>query len=164
MRLAHPHRVALESRQANIEGAGEISLERLLREALRMRPDRLVLGECRGAELVTMLAALNTGHDGGAATLHASRLSGVPARLEALGALAGLGPEALAKQAVSAIHLVVHLERTADRSRRVSGLGRLRLTGGVLAIEPIPIGSAASLGRRAAIAGRTLRGSTGTTR
>src|SRR5690606_11128951 len=94
LRLRHPHRIALEARQPNTEGAGEIALERLLRESLRMRPDRIVLGECRGGELVTMLAALNTGHDGGGATLHASRLEGVPARLEALGTLAGLPPGA----------------------------------------------------------------------
>lgn len=138
LRLAHPHRVALEARQSNAEGVGEITLERLLREALRMRPDRIVLGECRGAELVTMLAALNTGHDGGAATLHASTLAGVPARLEALGALAGLDPAALARQAASALHLVVHLERTVSGRRRVAGLGRLGLDGERLVVEPIP--------------------------
>ncbi|MCB1273180.1 MAG: Flp pilus assembly complex ATPase component TadA [Leucobacter sp.] len=137
LRLSHPHRVALEARQPNAEGAGEVSLERLLREALRMRPDRLVLGECRGAELVTMLAALNTGHDGGAATLHASRLEGVPARLEALGALAGLDAAALARQAASAIDLVVHLDRGVAGRRRIGGIGRLRVAGESLAIERI---------------------------
>lgn len=128
LRIAHPHRIALESRRPNAEGIGEVTLELLLRESLRMRPDRIVLGECRGAELSTMLSALNTGHDGGAATLHASTLAGVPARLEALGALAGLGPPVLARQAVSALHLIVHLERGASGERRVAGLGRLRLT------------------------------------
>jgi len=137
LRLAHPHRIALEARQANAEGAGEVALPQLLQEALRMRPDRLVLGECRGSDLVTMRAALNTGHNGGAATLHASRLSGVPARLEALGALAGLSPIALAKQAVSALHLVVHLERGADGRRRITGLGGLRLEGESLVIVPV---------------------------
>lgn len=136
LRPAHPHHVALEARQPNIEGAGEVSLEQLLREALRMRPDRLVLGECRGAELVTMLSALNTGHDGGAATLHASRLTGVPARLEALGALAGLEPAALGRQAVSALHVVVHLER-AGEGRRISGIGRLKLGADGLEIETV---------------------------
>ncbi len=129
LRLTHPHQVSLEARQPNSEGAGEIGLERLLKESLRMRPDRIVLGECRGAELVTMLSALNTGHDGGAATMHASRLSGVPARLEALGALAGLSPAAL--------HLIVHLERAADGQRRVAGLGRLRLVGDALEVERV---------------------------
>ncbi|MBO1901620.1 Flp pilus assembly complex ATPase component TadA [Leucobacter weissii] len=137
LRLSHPNRVSLEARQANAEGAGEIGVDRLLREALRMRPDRIVLGECRGAELVTMLSALNTGHDGAATTLHASRLEGVPARLEALGALAGLDAAALARQAASALHFAVHLERDASGSRRVGGLGRFRLRGEVLALEPV---------------------------
>lgn len=126
LRLGHPHRIALEARQANAEGAGEVSLQRLLREALRMRPDRIVLGECRGAEIATLLAALNTGHDGGAGTLHASGLADVPPRLEALGALAGLEPAALARQAASAIHTVAHLERD-DRGHRIAALGSLRL-------------------------------------
>lgn len=126
LRPAHPHRVALEARQANTEGVGEVSLDRLLREALRMRPDRIVLGECRGAEIATLLAALNTGHDGGAGTLHASRLVDVPARLEALGALAGMDPRALGRQAASAIHLVVHVERFRGR-HRIAELGTLGL-------------------------------------
>mgnify|MGYP003456479358 CR=1 FL=1 len=135
LRLRHPHTVALESRQASAEGVGEISLDRLLREALRMRPDRIVLGECRGPEIATLLAALNTGHDGGAGTLHASRLEDVPARLEALGALAGLGSAALARQAVSALHGIVHLEAGPD-GHRVVAVGRLRLRPeGTLAIE-----------------------------
>ncbi|UOR00966.1 Flp pilus assembly complex ATPase component TadA [Leucobacter allii] len=137
LRLRHPHVVGLEARQANSEGVGEITLDRLLREALRMRPDRIVLGECRGAELSTLLSALNTGHDGSAGTLHASRLPDVPARLEALGALAGLGPPALARQAVSAVHAIVHLERGA-RGHRVTALGRLVLRdGGALAVVEV---------------------------
>ncbi|TFC55041.1 TadA family conjugal transfer-associated ATPase [Cryobacterium sp. TMT2-15-1] len=126
LRIDHPHVVALEARQPNLEGAGRIGLESLLREALRMRPDRLVLGECRGAEIRELLAALNTGHDGGAGTLHANSLHDVPARLEALGALAGLSPEAVARQAVSAIGLVLHLERREGR-RRLAPLGRFAL-------------------------------------
>lgn len=126
LRIDHPHVIGLESRQANIEGAGEIGLPRLVREALRMRPDRLVLGECRGAEIRDLLAALNTGHDGGAGTLHANSLSDVPSRLEALGALAGLDPQAIARQAVSAIGLVVHVERRSGR-RRVAALGEFGL-------------------------------------
>lgn len=138
LRITHPHRIALEARQANAEGAGEVALERLLREALRMRPDRIVLGECRGAEVVTLLAALNTGHDGGAGTLHASRLEDVPARLEALGAIAGLSPEALARQVVSALHAVVHLER-GPAGHRVTALGGFGLSdAGVLAITASP--------------------------
>lgn len=135
LRPRHPHVVALEARQANSEGVGEVSLDRLLREALRMRPDRIVLGECRGAEIATLLAALNTGHDGGAGTLHASGISDVPARLEALCALAGLGAEAAARQVVSALHAVVHVERDGPR-HRVTSIGRPRLgPSGTLEIE-----------------------------
>lgn len=128
LRIDHPHVVGLEARQANIEGAGEVPLERLVREALRMRPDRLVLGECRGAELRELLAALNTGHDGGAGTLHANSLADVPARLEALGALAGMSPEAVARQVHSAIGLVLHVERRGGR-RRLVDLGEFALDG-----------------------------------
>ncbi len=126
LRIDHPHVVGLQSRQANVEGAGDLGLERLLRESLRMRPDRLVLGECRGAEVRELLAALNTGHDGGAGTLHANSLDDVPARLEALGALSGMTPMALARQAVSAIGLVIHVERDGG-SRRIAEVGRLAL-------------------------------------
>ncbi|TFD71730.1 TadA family conjugal transfer-associated ATPase [Cryobacterium sp. Hb1] len=128
LRIRHPHVVALEARQANLEGAGRIGLEALLREALRMRPDRLVLGECRGSEIRELLAALNTGHDGGAGTLHANSLEDVPARLEALGSLAGMSASAVARQTVSAIGLVLHLERT-DGVRRLDAVGRFALDG-----------------------------------
>jgi pilus assembly protein CpaF len=135
LRISHPHVVALESRQANLEGAGRIGLETLVREALRMRPDRLVLGECRGAEIRELLAALNTGHDGGAGTLHANSLRDVPARLEALGALAGMNQDAVARQTVSAIQVVVHLERTHG-VRRIAQIGRFTIDGqGRLGVE-----------------------------
>ncbi|MDO9398769.1 MAG: TadA family conjugal transfer-associated ATPase, partial [Herbiconiux sp.] len=128
LRIAHPHVVSLEARQPNLEGAGGVSADELLRQALRMRPDRLVLGECRGAEVRELLAALNTGHDGGAGTLHANAVADVPARLEAVGVLAGLDAPAVARQAVSAIGLVVHLRRTPER-REIEGFGRLVLSG-----------------------------------
>ena len=127
LRVDHPQFIALEARQANLEGAGALGLERLVREALRMRPDRLVLGECRGAEIRELLAALNTGHDGGAGTLHANSLEDVPARLEALGALAGMSATAVARQAVSAIGAVMHLEMRG-RVRRLAQLGTFALT------------------------------------
>jgi len=126
LQVRHPHVVALEARQANLEGAGRIGLEALLREALRMRPDRLVLGECRGAEVRELLTALNTGHDGGAGTLHANSLADVPARLEALGALAGMTASAVARQTVSAIGLVLHLDRHGGL-RRLAQIGRFEL-------------------------------------
>ncbi len=135
----HPHHVALEARQPNLEGAGGVGLARLVREALRMRPDRLVVGECRGEEVRELLSALNTGHDGGAGTLHANGLADVPARLEALGALAGLDDRALARQAVSAIGWVLHVERDQAGTRRLAGAGRLVIDGGRLAIaEELP--------------------------
>ena len=91
----HPHCVWLEARRPNAEGIGEVSLTDLVRQALRMRPDRLVVGEVRGAELVDLLIALNTGHEGGCGTIHANSAEAVPARLEALGSLAGLGRAAV---------------------------------------------------------------------
>lgn len=127
LRIAHPHVVCLQARQPNLEGAGGVGLRRLVREALRMRPDRLVLGECRGEEVVDLLSALNTGHDGGAGTLHANSLADVPARMEALGALAGLGEIAVARQTISAFGLIVHIEREGDR-RRIGGFGRFTCT------------------------------------
>lgn len=126
LRVDHPHFVSLEARQANLEGAGGYGLPTLVREALRMRPDRLVVGECRGAEIRELLSALNTGHDGGAGTLHANSLRDVPSRLEALGALAGLDANAIARQAVSAIGAVLHIDRV-DGRRRLTHLGRLEL-------------------------------------
>jgi pilus assembly protein CpaF len=124
--VEHPHLVALECRQANLEGAGEVDLARLVREALRMRPDRLVVGECRGAEVREFLAALNTGHRGGAGTLHANSLADVPSRLEAIGMIAGLAPEPLARQVCSGIDLAVHVRRSATGERTAS-LGRFAL-------------------------------------
>lgn len=133
LELDHPNTVALEARQPNIEGAGRIGLDALLREALRMRPDRLVVGECRGAEVRELLAALNTGHDGGAGTLHANSLADVPSRLEALGVGAGLSVESLGRQVVSAFDLVVHLHARAGQ-RRVSAIGRFGYDGNGLVV------------------------------
>jgi pilus assembly protein CpaF len=140
LRIRHPHHVRLEARQANLEGAGGIDLARLVREALRMRPDRLVVGECRGAEVRELLTALNTGHDGGAGTLHANGIEDVPARLEALGALAGLDDTALARQVVSAIGVVIHIARGGDGARRVAGMARPVLVDGRLGMEEVPWG------------------------
>jgi len=137
LRPRHPHHVSLEARQANLEGAGRITLAMLVRESLRMRPDRLVVGECRGEEVRELLTALNTGHDGGAGTLHASGLADVPARMEALGALAGMDATALARQVVSAFTIVLHLERSADGRRRVAHAGRFVLRGDRLAMEEV---------------------------
>jgi pilus assembly protein CpaF len=120
LRPAHPHVVALQARVANVEGAGQVSLRELVRQALRMRPDRLVVGECRGAEIVDLLGALNTGHEGGAATLHANSPADVPARLEALGLLGDVPRPALHAMVVSALRVVVHLHRSGTGLRELT--------------------------------------------
>jgi pilus assembly protein CpaF len=113
LRPVHPHVVGLEARTSNVEGAGAVGLRELVRQALRMRPDRLVVGECRGAEVVDLLGALNTGHEGGAGTLHANASGDVPARLEALGLLGGLPRAALHAQVVAALQVVLQMRRVA---------------------------------------------------
>lgn len=122
----HPHTVRLEARVANAEGAGAITMTQLVRQALRMRPDRIVVGEVRGAELVDLLIALNTGHEGGCGTVHANAAATVPARLEALAALGGLGREAAHSQIAAAVKAVVHVTRERGRRRvgEVAVLGR----------------------------------------
>lgn len=115
--VRHPHVVRLQGRAANVEGRGEVTLTTLVRQSLRMRPDRLVIGEVRGAEVREMMSALNTGHEGGASTLHANAVADVPSRFEALGALAGLPADAVHAQLASAIRVVIHLAR--DGGRRV---------------------------------------------
>ena len=119
LRPDHPHVVGLEARPPNIEGAGAIGLRTLVRQALRMRPDRLVVGEVRGGEVVDLLAALNTGHEGGCGTLHANSALDVPARVEALALAAGLGREAAHSQLASAVDVVLHLGRDPDGTRRL---------------------------------------------
>lgn len=139
---SHPHVVHLVARRPNVEGAGEVGPADLVRHALRMRPDRIVLGEARGAEIRDVLAALNTGHEGGWATVHANAVGDLPARLEALGALAGLDRAAVAAQAASALDAVVHLRREGAR-RWVTELGAVVRGGGPSpaadgwAVEPV---------------------------
>jgi pilus assembly protein CpaF len=120
LRPDHPHVVALEARPVNVEGAGLVDLRTLVRQALRMRPDRLVVGEVRGGEVVDLLAALNTGHEGGCGTLHANSAHDVPARIEALALAAGLDRAAVHSQLASGVGAVVHVERGRDRQRRVA--------------------------------------------
>lgn len=115
--VEHSHVLHLQSRHANSEGAGAVDLTSLVRQCLRMRPDRIVLGECRGAEIRELLQALNTGHDGGCGTIHANTARDVPARLEALGALGGLDRGALAAQVSSALEVVLHLGREGSVRR-----------------------------------------------
>jgi pilus assembly protein CpaF len=115
----HPHVVRIEGRPANTELAGAISLTALVRQSLRMRPDRLVVGEVRGAELCDLLTAMNTGHEGGCGTVHANSTADVPARLEALASLGGLPRTALHAQLASALDAVIHVARDAAGIRRV---------------------------------------------
>ncbi len=131
LRPERSHVVALEARPANVDGAGEITLRDLVRQAMRMRPDRLVVGEVRGVEVVDMLAALNTGHDGGLTTVHANAAAGVPARLEAL---AGLPREALHAQLAAGLDACVHLVRDPAGVRRVHEVAAfVRQPGGLVA-------------------------------
>ncbi|CAG7649148.1 TadA family conjugal transfer-associated ATPase [Actinacidiphila bryophytorum] len=137
LRPDHPHVVRLETRPANQEGAGEVTLRDLVRQALRMRPDRLVVGEVRGAEVTDLLSALNTGHEGGCGTVHANAAADVPARLEALGSTAGLDRAALHSQLAAALSLVVHLSRDSAGLRRVAEIHVLqRGADGLVATVP----------------------------
>lgn len=133
---AHPHVVHLQARQANTQGRGEVSLSELVRAAMRMRPDRIILGECRGGEVRDIMSALNTGHRGSFATIHANTPAEVPARLSALGALAGMSAEATHVQARAAFDLVVHMERSmgsyGNTGRRVAQIGVFGLERGEL--------------------------------
>jgi pilus assembly protein CpaF len=134
---AHPHLVKLVARCANVEGVGEVTLRQLVRQALRMRPDRIVVGEVRGAEVVDLLAALNTGHDGGAGTVHANSPAEVPARLEALGALGGLDRGALHSQLAAAVQVLVHVARDRTGWRRLSEIAVLQPTAGQVGVVPV---------------------------
>jgi pilus assembly protein CpaF len=122
LRLQQAHVVRLESRPAGVEGRGEVTIRQLLRNALRMRPDRIVIGEVRGIEALDLLTALNTGHDGALSTVHANSSADALSRLETLALMAGVGlPHAAVAQEVRrGVDLVVHLERRADGSRCVS--------------------------------------------
>jgi len=126
LRPDHPHVIGLESRPANVEGAGEVPMRVLVRQALRMRPDRLVVGEVRGDEVTDLLAAMNTGHEGGCGTLHANSAADVPARVEALAMAAAMTQDAAHSQLGSAVDAVVHLARGPDGRRRVAEVAVLR--------------------------------------
>ncbi|HLU59485.1 MAG TPA: TadA family conjugal transfer-associated ATPase [Pseudonocardia sp.] len=140
LRPRHPHVVRLVARPANIEGAGGVGLRDLVRQALRMRPDRLVVGEVRGGEVCDLLAALNTGHDGGAGTVHANSAHEVPARMEALAATGGLARDALHSQLAAAVQVVLHVKRLPSGSRvldTVAVLGRDHEAGHAVTVRPV---------------------------
>lgn len=138
VRPTHPHVVRLVERPANVDGAGAVGMSRLVREALRMRPDRIVLGECRGAEIREVLLALNTGHRGSLTTVHANAAADVPARLIALGALAEMSERAVALHASAAFTAIVHVERDPQR-RRVAEVALLQSRGGELTAVPAAV-------------------------
>jgi pilus assembly protein CpaF len=127
LRLQQPHVVRLESRPAGVEGRGEVTIRDLLRNALRMRPDRIVIGEVRGVEALDLLTALNTGHEGALSTVHANSPGEALARLETLTLMAGVGlpHSAVAEQVRRGIDLVVHLQRQADGARRVTEIAEV---------------------------------------
>ena len=127
LRLQQPHVVRLESRPAGVEGRGEVTVRDLLRNALRMRPDRIVIGEVRGVEALDLLTALNTGHDGALSTVHANSPADALRRLETLVLMAGAGlPHAVvAEQVRRGIDLVVHIERRAEGARRVTEIAEV---------------------------------------
>ncbi|HMC68718.1 MAG TPA: TadA family conjugal transfer-associated ATPase, partial [Mycobacteriales bacterium] len=135
LRPRHPHVVRLEARPANAEGAGAVDLSALVRQALRMRPDRLVVGEVRGAEVTDLLAALNTGHEGGCATVHANRPGDVPARFEALGAAAGLSRSTTHAQLIAGLQAVVHLHRDRHGRRVVDSLSVIDADAGIARVR-----------------------------
>jgi pilus assembly protein CpaF len=136
LRPAHPHVVGLEARPANVEGAGEITLRTLVRQALRMRPDRLVVGEVRGAEVTDLLAAMNTGHEGGCATIHANSVVDVPSRIEGLALAAGMPLAAVHSQLASALDVVIHVGRRIDGRRAVDEIGTLCRDDAVARVVP----------------------------
>jgi len=137
LRLQQRHVVRLESRPASVEGKGEVTVRDLLRNALRMRPDRIVIGEVRGAEALDLLTALNTGHDGALSTVHANSAADALSRLETLALMAGVGlpHEAIAEQVQRGIDLVVHLERRPGGSRLVSEIAEVVRVAGVTAVR-----------------------------
>ena len=139
LRLRQPHVVRLESRPASVEGRGEVSIRDLVRNALRMRPDRIVIGEVRGPEALDLLTALNTGHEGALSTLHANSPEDALRRLETLALMAGVGlpHEAIRQQVVRGIDLVVHVRREADGRRRVTEVTEVVRAAGALAVREL---------------------------
>jgi pilus assembly protein CpaF len=127
LQLKQPHVVRLETRPANIEGSGEVPQRLLLVNALRMRPDRIIMGECRGAEAIDMLQAMNTGHDGSITTLHANTPRDALSRLETMISMANLDlPErAMRQQIASAINVVIQVSRMSDGTRKVMQLSEI---------------------------------------
>ena len=140
IRLQQTHVISLETRPSNVEGRGEVSIRDLFRNALRMRPDRIVIGECRGPEALDMLQAMNTGHDGSLTTIHANGPRDALSRIETMVLMSGadLPLRAIREQTVAAIDLVVYVERLQDGTRRVTQVSEVRgLEGEVVTMQDI---------------------------
>ncbi len=140
LRLHQPHIVSLEARPANAEGAGEVSIRDLVRNSLRMRPDRIVVGEVRGAEALDMLQAMNTGHEGSLTTVHCNTPRDALSRLETMVLMAGydLPLRAIRQQIASAIDVIVHLDRFGDGTRRVSAITEVQgMEGDIITLQDI---------------------------
>ncbi len=139
LRLRQPHVVRLESRPANVEGRGQVTIRELLRGALRMRPDRIVIGEVRGAEALDLLMALNTGHEGALSTVHANSPEDALRRVETLALMAGVGlpHEAIREQLGRGLDLVIHLARLSDGSRKVVEVAEVVRTAGSVGVRAL---------------------------
>jgi len=141
LQLKQPHVVSLETRPANLEGRGEYTIRDLVKNALRMRPDRIVVGECRGGEALDMLQAMNTGHDGSLTTTHANSPEEAISRLETLVLMAGLDlpQRAIREQIAASVHLIVQQSRLSDGSRKVTAISEITGIGDNGDIEMRPI-------------------------
>jgi pilus assembly protein CpaF len=138
LKLEHEHIVSLEYRPPNIEGKGEVTIRDLVRNALRMRPDRIIVGEIRGGEALDMLQAMNTGHDGSLSTVHCNSPRDALSRIETMVLMAGmdLPVRAIREQVSRAIHLIVHQGRLADGSRRVTHITEIQgMEGDVITLQ-----------------------------
>jgi pilus assembly protein CpaF len=127
LRLAQPHIIRLEARPPNLEGKGEVTIRDLVRNALRMRPDRIVVGEVRGGEVLDMLQAMNTGHDGSLATIHANSADDAISRLMTMLGMTGtaFSEETMATLISRAVHIVIHVSRMTDGKRRITGISEI---------------------------------------
>ncbi len=160
LRLAQPHVVRLEARPPNLEGKGEVTIRDLVRNALRMRPDRIIVGEVRGAEVLDMLQAMNTGHEGSLATIHANSAEDAIGRLMTMLGMAGtaFSEETMATLIGRALHIVVHVSRMQDGKRRVTGISEILAQAGTdIHMQPVFAFERTGLASDGAIIGRHVQ-------
>jgi pilus assembly protein CpaF len=157
LQMKQEHVVRLETRPANIEGKGEITQRDLVKNSLRMRPDRIIVGEVRGAEVVDMLQAMNTGHDGSLTTIHANSPRDALLRLETLVAISGLNiqQEAIRRYISSALDVIIHISRLVDGSRKIVSLQEITgMEGNVITMQEIFSFEQTGLDNKGAVKGR----------